>query len=95
MELQFTVGEALTNAAVGSRSGAARDVWTCTEDQYCPPDCKYVWERQREEAVRVQTGLNHKRESFSRYLSFGQVKLFVYLPENLKLLATWNEASGI
>ncbi|KAK7161946.1 hypothetical protein R3I94_004573 [Phoxinus phoxinus] len=38
VELQFTVGEALTNAAVGSCSGAARDVWTCTEDQYCPPD---------------------------------------------------------
>ncbi len=43
MELQFTVGEALTNAAIGSCSGAARDVWTCTEDQYCPPDSKYVW----------------------------------------------------
>ncbi|XP_016415574.1 proteasome-associated protein ECM29 homolog [Sinocyclocheilus rhinocerous] len=38
VELQFTVGEALTNAAIGSCSGAARDVWTCTEDQYCPPD---------------------------------------------------------
>ncbi|KAA0722414.1 Proteasome-associated protein ECM29 -like protein [Triplophysa tibetana] len=38
VELQFTVGEALTNAATGSCSGAARDVWTCTEDQYCPPD---------------------------------------------------------
>ncbi|KAG1956648.1 proteasome adapter and scaffold protein ECM29 [Pimephales promelas] len=38
VELQFTVGEALTNAAVGSCSGAARDVWTCTEDQYCPPE---------------------------------------------------------
>lgn len=55
MELQFTVGEALTNAAVGSCSGAARDVWTCTEDQYCPPDSKYVRERQSEDAVRVQT----------------------------------------
>uniref|UniRef100_A0A673HQU1 Proteasome-associated protein ECM29 homolog n=1 Tax=Sinocyclocheilus rhinocerous TaxID=307959 RepID=A0A673HQU1_9TELE len=41
VELQFTVGEALTNAAIGSCSGAARDVWTCTEDQYCPPDSKY------------------------------------------------------
>uniref|UniRef100_A0A672S7K8 Proteasome-associated protein ECM29 homolog n=1 Tax=Sinocyclocheilus grahami TaxID=75366 RepID=A0A672S7K8_SINGR len=38
VELQFTVGEALTNAAIGSCSGAARDVWTCTDDQYCPPD---------------------------------------------------------
>ncbi|XP_073721138.1 proteasome adapter and scaffold protein ECM29 [Misgurnus anguillicaudatus] len=38
VELQFTVGEALTNAALGSCSGAARDAWTCTEDQYCPPD---------------------------------------------------------
>ncbi|XP_059409867.1 proteasome adapter and scaffold protein ECM29-like isoform X1 [Carassius carassius] len=38
VELQFTVGEALTNAAIGSCSGAARDVWTCTEEQYCPPD---------------------------------------------------------
>ncbi|XP_043096991.1 proteasome adapter and scaffold protein ECM29 [Puntigrus tetrazona] len=38
VELQFTVGEALTNAAIGSCSGAARDVWTCTEDQFCPPD---------------------------------------------------------
>ncbi|RXN25525.1 proteasome-associated ECM29-like protein [Labeo rohita] len=38
VELQFTVGEALTNAAIGSCSGAARDVWTCTEDQYCPPE---------------------------------------------------------
>uniref|UniRef100_A0A672S6Q9 Proteasome-associated protein ECM29 homolog n=1 Tax=Sinocyclocheilus grahami TaxID=75366 RepID=A0A672S6Q9_SINGR len=41
VELQFTVGEALTNAAIGSCSGAARDVWTCTDDQYCPPDSKY------------------------------------------------------
>ncbi|MCJ8749226.1 hypothetical protein PDJAM_G00173890 [Pangasius djambal] len=38
VELQFTVGEAITSASVGSCSGAARDVWTCTEDQYCPPE---------------------------------------------------------
>uniref|UniRef100_W5LFY5 Ecm29 proteasome adaptor and scaffold n=1 Tax=Astyanax mexicanus TaxID=7994 RepID=W5LFY5_ASTMX len=37
VELQFTVGEAITSAAVGTGSGAARDVWTCTEDQYLPP----------------------------------------------------------
>ncbi|XP_066506558.1 proteasome adapter and scaffold protein ECM29 isoform X2 [Hoplias malabaricus] len=37
VELQFTVGEAITSASVGTCSGAARDVWTCTEDQYCPP----------------------------------------------------------
>lgn len=37
VELQFTVGEAVTSAAVGTGSGAARDVWTCTEDQYLPP----------------------------------------------------------
>ncbi|XP_060720500.1 proteasome adapter and scaffold protein ECM29 [Tachysurus vachellii] len=38
VELQFTVGEAITSASVGTCSGAARDVWTCTEDQYCPPE---------------------------------------------------------
>ncbi|KAK3507508.1 hypothetical protein QTP70_027439 [Hemibagrus guttatus] len=38
VELQFTVGEAITSASVGTSSGAARDVWTCTEDQYCPPE---------------------------------------------------------
>ncbi|XP_072526756.1 proteasome adapter and scaffold protein ECM29 [Salminus brasiliensis] len=38
VELQFTVGEAITSASVGTGSGAARDVWTCTEDQYCPPE---------------------------------------------------------
>ncbi|XP_062864223.1 proteasome adapter and scaffold protein ECM29 isoform X1 [Trichomycterus rosablanca] len=38
VELQFTVGEAITSASVGTRSGAARDVWTCAEDQYCPPE---------------------------------------------------------
>ncbi|XP_037554197.1 proteasome adapter and scaffold protein ECM29 [Nematolebias whitei] len=37
VELQFTVGEAITNAAIGTSSGAARDPWTCTEDQYSPP----------------------------------------------------------
>uniref|UniRef100_A0A3Q2NUZ8 Ecm29 proteasome adaptor and scaffold n=1 Tax=Fundulus heteroclitus TaxID=8078 RepID=A0A3Q2NUZ8_FUNHE len=37
VELQFTVGEAITSAAIGSSSGAARDPWTCTEDQYSPP----------------------------------------------------------
>ncbi|CAG5938707.1 unnamed protein product, partial [Menidia menidia] len=37
VELQFTVGEAITSAAIGTGSGAARDPWTCTEDQYNPP----------------------------------------------------------
>nr|XP_015809709.2 proteasome adapter and scaffold protein ECM29 [Nothobranchius furzeri] len=37
VELQFTVGEAVTSAAIGTGSGAARDPWTCTEDQYSPP----------------------------------------------------------
>uniref|UniRef100_A0A4W6G8B0 Ecm29 proteasome adaptor and scaffold n=1 Tax=Lates calcarifer TaxID=8187 RepID=A0A4W6G8B0_LATCA len=37
VELQFTVGEAITSAAIGTSSGAARDPWTCTEDQYSPP----------------------------------------------------------
>ncbi|KAG7460501.1 proteasome adapter and scaffold ECM29 [Solea senegalensis] len=37
VELQFTVGEAITSAAIGTSSGAARDPWTCTEDQYNPP----------------------------------------------------------
>lgn len=36
VELQFTVGEAITSAAIGTSSGAARDPWTCTEDQYSP-----------------------------------------------------------
>ncbi|XP_015225103.1 PREDICTED: proteasome-associated protein ECM29 homolog, partial [Cyprinodon variegatus] len=36
VELQFTVGEAITSAAIGTCSGAARDPWTCTEDQYSP-----------------------------------------------------------
>uniref|UniRef100_A0A8K9WUR8 Ecm29 proteasome adaptor and scaffold n=1 Tax=Oncorhynchus mykiss TaxID=8022 RepID=A0A8K9WUR8_ONCMY len=38
VELQFTVGEAITSAAIGTSSGAARDPWTCTEEQYSPPD---------------------------------------------------------
>ncbi|XP_019955953.2 proteasome adapter and scaffold protein ECM29 [Paralichthys olivaceus] len=37
VELQFTVGEAITSAAIGTSSGAARDQWTCTDDQYNPP----------------------------------------------------------
>ncbi|XP_077575498.1 proteasome adapter and scaffold protein ECM29 [Stigmatopora nigra] len=37
VELQFTVGEAITNAALGTSSGAVRDPWICTEDQYNPP----------------------------------------------------------
>ncbi|KAG8014834.1 Proteasome-associated protein ECM29-like protein [Nibea albiflora] len=37
VELQFTVGEAITRAAIGTSSEAARDPWTCTEDQYSPP----------------------------------------------------------
>uniref|UniRef100_A0AAQ6ILU3 Ecm29 proteasome adaptor and scaffold n=1 Tax=Anabas testudineus TaxID=64144 RepID=A0AAQ6ILU3_ANATE len=37
VELQFTVGEAITSAAIGTSSGAARDPWICTEDQYTPP----------------------------------------------------------
>ncbi|KAK6324484.1 hypothetical protein J4Q44_G00038260 [Coregonus suidteri] len=38
VELQFTVGEAITSAAIGTSSGAARDPWTFTEEQYSPPD---------------------------------------------------------
>ncbi|XP_064200970.1 proteasome adapter and scaffold protein ECM29 [Anguilla rostrata] len=37
VELQFTVGEAITSAAIGTSSGAARDVWTCTEEEFTPP----------------------------------------------------------
>ncbi|XP_053321854.1 proteasome adapter and scaffold protein ECM29 [Spea bombifrons] len=37
IELQFTVGEAITNAAVGTKSSAARDVWVVTEEDYHPP----------------------------------------------------------
>ncbi|KAM6972070.1 proteasome adapter and scaffold protein ECM29 [Aplochiton taeniatus] len=38
VELQFTVGEAITSGAIGTFSGAARDPWTCTDEQYSPPD---------------------------------------------------------
>ncbi|XP_072318992.1 proteasome adapter and scaffold protein ECM29 [Eucyclogobius newberryi] len=37
VELQFIVGDAITSAAIGTTSGAARDPWTCTEEQYSPP----------------------------------------------------------
>ncbi|KAM4809917.1 proteasome adapter and scaffold protein ECM29 [Rhinophrynus dorsalis] len=37
IELQFTVGEAITNAAVGTKSAAARDAWVTTEEDYRPP----------------------------------------------------------
>ncbi|MGH0136109.1 UNVERIFIED_CONTAM: hypothetical protein FKN15_008319 [Acipenser sinensis] len=37
LELQFTVGEAITSAAIGTGSVASRDVWTCTEEEYTPP----------------------------------------------------------
>ncbi|KAK7930020.1 hypothetical protein WMY93_006415 [Mugilogobius chulae] len=37
VELQFIVGDAITSAAIGTSSGAARDPWTCTEEQYSPP----------------------------------------------------------
>nr|XP_015201351.1 PREDICTED: proteasome-associated protein ECM29 homolog isoform X1 [Lepisosteus oculatus] len=37
VELQFTVGEAITSAAVGTSSVAARDVWTSSEEEYTPP----------------------------------------------------------
>ncbi|XP_063311357.1 proteasome adapter and scaffold protein ECM29 [Pelobates fuscus] len=36
IELQFTVGEAITNAAVGTKSSAARDLWLVTEEEYHP-----------------------------------------------------------
>lgn len=42
MELQFTVGEAITSGAVGTSSGAARDPWTCTEDHYTPPQSTFL-----------------------------------------------------
>ncbi|XP_041951493.1 proteasome adapter and scaffold protein ECM29 [Alosa sapidissima] len=38
VELQFTVAEAITSAAIGTSSGAARDAWTCTEEEYQPPN---------------------------------------------------------
>uniref|UniRef100_A0A8D0E6M2 Ecm29 proteasome adaptor and scaffold n=1 Tax=Salvator merianae TaxID=96440 RepID=A0A8D0E6M2_SALMN len=37
IELQFTVGEAITSAAVGTSSVAARDVWMVAEEEYTPP----------------------------------------------------------
>ncbi|KGL72686.1 Proteasome-associated protein ECM29, partial [Tinamus guttatus] len=37
IELQFTIGEAITSAAVGTSSVAARDAWTVTEEEYIPP----------------------------------------------------------
>ncbi|XP_062455208.1 proteasome adapter and scaffold protein ECM29 isoform X5 [Rhea pennata] len=37
IELQFAVGEAITSAAVGTSSVAARDAWTVTEEEYIPP----------------------------------------------------------
>uniref|UniRef100_A0AAY4AG20 Ecm29 proteasome adaptor and scaffold n=1 Tax=Denticeps clupeoides TaxID=299321 RepID=A0AAY4AG20_9TELE len=41
VELQFSVAEAITSAAIGTSSGAARDIWTCTEEEYqCPDNVK-------------------------------------------------------
>ncbi|KAG8455024.1 hypothetical protein GDO86_001298 [Hymenochirus boettgeri] len=40
IELQFTVGEAITNAAIGTKSSASRDFWVITEEEYLPPDVK-------------------------------------------------------
>lgn len=37
LELQFTIGEAITSAAIGTSSVAARDAWLLTEDEYTPP----------------------------------------------------------
>lgn len=37
LELQFTVGEAITSGAIGTSSVAARDVWMVTEEEYTPP----------------------------------------------------------
>ncbi|XP_059580609.1 proteasome adapter and scaffold protein ECM29 isoform X4 [Alligator mississippiensis] len=37
IELQFTVGEAITSAAIGTSSVAARDAWMITEEEYTPP----------------------------------------------------------
>ena len=37
IELQFTIGEAITSAAVGTSSVAARDAWLVTEEEYTPP----------------------------------------------------------
>uniref|UniRef100_A0A2K6TQP9 Proteasome adapter and scaffold protein ECM29 n=1 Tax=Saimiri boliviensis boliviensis TaxID=39432 RepID=A0A2K6TQP9_SAIBB len=37
IELQFTIGEAITSAAIGTSSVAARDAWLVTEEEYTPP----------------------------------------------------------
>ncbi|XP_029470526.1 proteasome adapter and scaffold protein ECM29 isoform X2 [Rhinatrema bivittatum] len=37
IELQFTVGEAITSAAIGTSSAAARDIWMVAEEEYSPP----------------------------------------------------------
>ncbi|XP_064355758.1 proteasome adapter and scaffold protein ECM29-like isoform X3 [Dromaius novaehollandiae] len=37
IELQFTVGEAITSAAIGTSSVAARDAWAVTEEEYTSP----------------------------------------------------------
>nr|XP_033782200.1 proteasome adapter and scaffold protein ECM29 isoform X1 [Geotrypetes seraphini] len=37
IELQFTVGEAITSAAIGTSSVAARDIWMLSEEEYIPP----------------------------------------------------------
>ncbi|XP_053152364.1 proteasome adapter and scaffold protein ECM29 isoform X2 [Hemicordylus capensis] len=37
IELQFTVGEAITSAAIGTSSVAARDAWMVAEEEYTPP----------------------------------------------------------
>lgn len=36
IELQFTIGEAITSAAIGTSSVAARDAWLVTEEEYTP-----------------------------------------------------------
>ncbi|KAJ7335387.1 hypothetical protein JRQ81_013328 [Phrynocephalus forsythii] len=36
IELQFTVGEAITSAAIGTSSVAARDAWMVAEEEYTP-----------------------------------------------------------
>ncbi|KAM9329749.1 proteasome adapter and scaffold protein ECM29 [Gastrophryne carolinensis] len=38
IELQFTIGEAITNAAVGTKSAAARDIWVVAEEDFTPSD---------------------------------------------------------
>uniref|UniRef100_A0A8C5D594 Ecm29 proteasome adaptor and scaffold n=1 Tax=Gouania willdenowi TaxID=441366 RepID=A0A8C5D594_GOUWI len=37
VEMQFSVGEAIACAAIGTKSVSARDVWVCPADQYSPP----------------------------------------------------------